>query len=72
MNVIIFAFLQVDKSLQSIEKEAERIYKDECGLLLEDEAASTRDSMLVPFKLHINILIGLKSIIGLLLDNPQV
>lgn len=36
---------EVDKALQSIEEEAERIYKDERGLLLEDEAALTRDSM---------------------------
>jgi nuclear pore complex protein Nup62 len=31
--------------LQSMEEEAERIYKDEHGLLLDDEAASTRDAM---------------------------
>lgn len=36
---------QVDKALLSIEEEAERIYKDERGLLLDDEAASTRDAM---------------------------
>ncbi|KAF3440060.1 hypothetical protein FNV43_RR18338 [Rhamnella rubrinervis] len=36
---------EVDKALQSIEEEAERIYKDERGLLLDDEAASTRDAM---------------------------
>ncbi|GKB95639.1 nuclear pore complex protein NUP62 [Tanacetum coccineum] len=36
---------EVDKSLQSVEEEAERIYKDEHGLLLDDEAASTRDAM---------------------------
>lgn len=36
---------EVDKALQSIEGEAERIYKDEHGLLLDDEAASTRDAM---------------------------
>lgn len=36
---------EVDKSLQSVEEEAERIYKDELGLLLDDEAASTRDAM---------------------------
>lgn len=36
---------QVDKALQSMEEEAERIYKDERGLLLDDEAASTRDAM---------------------------
>lgn len=36
---------EVDKALQSIEGEAERIYKDEHRLLLDDEAASTRDAM---------------------------
>ncbi|KAK1270533.1 hypothetical protein QJS04_geneDACA007557 [Acorus gramineus] len=36
---------EVDKALQSIEEEAEHIYKDERGLMLQDEAASTRDSM---------------------------
>lgn len=36
---------EVDKALQSMEEEAERIYKDERGLLLEDDAASARDSM---------------------------
>lgn len=35
-----------------MEEEAERIYKDERGLLLDDEAASTRDAMWV-FKLSI-------------------
>lgn len=30
-----------------MEEEAERIYKDERGLLLDDEAASTRDAMSV-------------------------
>ncbi|MQL99305.1 hypothetical protein Taro_032034 [Colocasia esculenta] len=39
--------LEVDKALQSMEVEAERIYKDESGLLLADEAASVRDSMSV-------------------------
>ncbi|KAI3717710.1 hypothetical protein L1987_69488 [Smallanthus sonchifolius] len=34
--------LEVDKSLQSVVEEAERIYKDEHGLLLDDEATSTR------------------------------
>jgi hypothetical protein len=34
-------------ALQSMEEEAERIYKDERGLLLDDEAASTRDAMWV-------------------------
>uniref|UniRef100_A0A7N2LEN8 Nucleoporin NSP1-like C-terminal domain-containing protein n=1 Tax=Quercus lobata TaxID=97700 RepID=A0A7N2LEN8_QUELO len=36
---------EVDKALQSMEEEAERIYKDERGMLLDDEAASTRDAM---------------------------
>lgn len=36
---------EVDKSLQSMEEEAERIYKDERALLLDDEAASARDAM---------------------------
>ncbi|KAK7256497.1 hypothetical protein RIF29_29948 [Crotalaria pallida] len=36
---------EVDKALLSMEEEAERIYKDERGLLLDDEAASTRDAM---------------------------
>ncbi|XP_030535363.2 nuclear pore complex protein NUP62 isoform X2 [Rhodamnia argentea] len=36
---------EVDNALQSVEEEAERIYKDERGLLLDDEAASTRDAM---------------------------
>ncbi|KAL6006502.1 Nuclear pore glycoprotein p62 [Asimina triloba] len=36
---------EVDKALQSAEEEAERIFKDERRLLLEDEAAATRDSM---------------------------
>lgn len=36
---------EVDKALQSIEEEAERIYKDERNALLDDEAASTRDAM---------------------------
>lgn len=36
---------EVDKALQSMEDEAERIYKEERGLLLDDEAASTRDAM---------------------------
>ena len=31
--------------MQSVEEEAERIYKDEQGVLLDDEAASTRDAM---------------------------
>ncbi|KHN43851.1 Nuclear pore glycoprotein p62 [Glycine soja] len=35
----------VDKALQSMEEEAECIYKDERGLLHDDEAASTRDAM---------------------------
>ncbi|PON61198.1 Nucleoporin [Parasponia andersonii] len=36
---------EVDKALQSMEEEAELIYKDERALLLDDEAASTRDAM---------------------------
>lgn len=36
---------EVKKVLESMEEEAERVYKDESGLLLEDEAASTRDAM---------------------------
>lgn len=36
---------EVDKALQSMEEEAERIYKDEKGFILEDDAASARDSM---------------------------
>ncbi|XP_020259689.1 nuclear pore complex protein NUP62 [Asparagus officinalis] len=36
---------EVDKALQSMEGEAERVYEDERGLLLEDEAAFARDSM---------------------------
>ncbi|KAL2477996.1 Nuclear pore complex protein [Forsythia ovata] len=36
---------EVDKALQSMEEEAERIYNNERGLLLEDEAAMTRDAM---------------------------
>lgn len=34
-------------ALQSMEEEADRIYKDERGSLLDDEAASTRDAMWV-------------------------
>ncbi|CAA6655133.1 unnamed protein product [Spirodela intermedia] len=37
--------LEVDKALQSMEEEAERIYKDERGMLIADEASSVRDSM---------------------------
>lgn len=36
---------EVDKALQSMEEEAERIYKDEKGVILDDEAAATRDAM---------------------------
>jgi nuclear pore complex protein Nup62 len=36
---------EVDKALQSMEEEAERIYNDERKSLLDDEAASTRDAM---------------------------
>ncbi|KAK7266286.1 hypothetical protein RIF29_18929 [Crotalaria pallida] len=37
----------VDKALLSMEEEAESIYKDERGLLLDDEAASTRDAIIL-------------------------
>lgn len=33
--------------MQSMEEEAERVYEDERRLLLDDEAAFARDSMLV-------------------------
>ncbi|GFP80921.1 nuclear pore complex protein nup62 [Phtheirospermum japonicum] len=36
---------EVDKALQSMEEEAERMYREERGLLLDDDAASTRDAM---------------------------
>uniref|UniRef100_A0A453FY92 Nucleoporin NSP1-like C-terminal domain-containing protein n=1 Tax=Aegilops tauschii subsp. strangulata TaxID=200361 RepID=A0A453FY92_AEGTS len=36
---------EVDKALQSMEEEAERIFQDERVLLREDEAASARDIM---------------------------
>ncbi|KAI8569323.1 hypothetical protein RHMOL_Rhmol02G0270200 [Rhododendron molle] len=36
---------EVDKALLSVEEEAQRIYKDERNVLLDDEAASTRDAM---------------------------
>ncbi|KAG5563079.1 hypothetical protein RHGRI_005728 [Rhododendron griersonianum] len=36
---------EVDKALLSVEEEAKRIYKDERNVLLDDEAASTRDAM---------------------------
>ncbi|CAD6229056.1 unnamed protein product [Miscanthus lutarioriparius] len=36
---------EVDKALQSMEEEAERIFQDERVLLREDEAASARDTM---------------------------
>lgn len=36
---------EVDKALLSMEEEAEKIYNDERSLLLDDEAASTRDAM---------------------------
>lgn len=44
---VLLLWFQVDKALQSMEDEAERIYKDERALLLDDEAASTRDAMWV-------------------------
>ncbi|KAL3516907.1 hypothetical protein ACH5RR_023809 [Cinchona calisaya] len=37
---------EIEKALQSVEEEAKQIYKDEHGLLPDDEAASTRDAML--------------------------
>ncbi|KAG0492615.1 hypothetical protein HPP92_006013 [Vanilla planifolia] len=37
--------LLVDKSLQSMEAEAERLFKEERSLLFEDDVASKRDSM---------------------------
>jgi nuclear pore complex protein Nup62 len=45
-----FSFLcviigQIEKSLESMEDEAERIYRDERPSLVEDEAAATRDMM---------------------------
>ena len=46
-KISIFYDIQVDKALQSIEEEAERIYKDERGMLLADESSSVRDSMYV-------------------------
>ncbi|KAG8391570.1 hypothetical protein BUALT_Bualt01G0201300 [Buddleja alternifolia] len=36
---------EVDKALRSMEEEAERIYREERGMLLDDEVASTRDAM---------------------------
>ncbi len=36
---------QIEKSLESMEDEAERIYRDEQLSLVEDEAAATRDMM---------------------------
>lgn len=36
---------EVEKALQSLEEEAERIYKDDRETLLDDEAAYTRDAM---------------------------
>ncbi|CAK9235925.1 unnamed protein product [Sphagnum troendelagicum] len=38
---------QIEKSLESMEDEAERIYRDEQLSLVEDEAAATRDMMYV-------------------------
>lgn len=45
--ISLFIIYKVDKALQSMEDEADRIYKDERGLILDDEAASTRDTMYV-------------------------
>lgn len=39
--------LQVEKSLESMEEEAEKLYRDERPSLVEDEAAATRDMMYV-------------------------
>lgn len=36
---------EVEKSLESMEEEAEKLYRDERPSLLEDEAAATRDMM---------------------------
>lgn len=36
---------EVDKALLSIEEEADRMYREERGVLLDDDAASTRDAM---------------------------
>ncbi|KAL6499430.1 Nuclear pore glycoprotein p62 [Orobanche hederae] len=36
---------EVDKALQSMEEEAERMYRDERGVLLDDDDASTRDAI---------------------------
>ena len=36
---------QVEKDLQSMEEESERIYKEERPSIIEDEAASVRDLM---------------------------
>lgn len=37
--------LEVEKSLESMEEEAEKLYREERPSLLEDEAAATRDMM---------------------------
>ncbi|KAG0461979.1 hypothetical protein HPP92_020455 [Vanilla planifolia] len=37
--------MEIDKSLQSMEAEAEHLFKEERSLLFEDDAASKRDSM---------------------------
>lgn len=39
--------LQVEKALESMEEEAEKLYREERPSLLEDEAAATRDVMYV-------------------------
>lgn len=39
-----------------MEDEAERIYKDERGLLLDDEAASTRDAMWVAMSSYFDLI----------------
>lgn len=40
-----YFYLQVEKSLESMEEEAEKLYRDERPSLLDDEAAATRDVM---------------------------
>jgi hypothetical protein len=52
-----------------VEEEAERIYKDERGLLLDDEAASTRDAMWVS---NFNFFSPLNQYLGLLKANYLV
>lgn len=42
---VVFAKTKVEKALESMEDEAERLYREERPRLLEDEAAATRDKM---------------------------